>query len=345
MCWHLPKVNENSMAGWLGNNGLWGVDLFFVLSGFLIANQLFRSLANQGRFSFKQFYIRRIFRTWPNYFVVFLLYFFIPAVWEQPVMPPAWKFLTFTQNFGLGFSAFSHAWSLCIEEQFYLVFPVIALALWRVRDRHLAIGTVLFVLIGGMIVRGALWLEFVQANTGQYFSMIYYPTWGRLDGLVLGVSIAAIKNFLPGSWMALQKYGNGILLGGLLILVLGFRLQGDRLQLTSTILGFPIVALGFMCLVIAALSPQSILARVKIPGASAISTLAFSLYLLHKQVFHLTGRLLDRAGIQGQIPFLILSLFASFLAASVLYMIIERPFLKIRDRLSSHQASIVNGLK
>ena len=128
MCHYEIFVSHKPTFGFLGKIGWIGVDLFFVLSGYLISNQIFSSIVNQRVFSLKTFYYRRILRTLPNYLFVLGIYFLIPSFRENEILPPLWKFLTFTQNLNLNVgTAFSHAWSLCIEEQFYLIFPILAL--------------------------------------------------------------------------------------------------------------------------------------------------------------------------------------------------------------------------
>jgi len=118
-----PTFGFASVLGWVG------VDLFFVLSGYLIANQVFSGVARGHQLSPKLFYIRRGLRTLPAFWFVLALYFLFPAVMGGQPPPPLWRFLTFTQNLGLhGGTAFSHAWSLCIEEQFYLVLPLLVVA-------------------------------------------------------------------------------------------------------------------------------------------------------------------------------------------------------------------------
>jgi peptidoglycan/LPS O-acetylase OafA/YrhL len=110
--------------------GRTGVDLFFVLSGFLIASQLIERIKQHGGFSLKEFYIKRFFRIIPVYLVVVAIYFCFPFFREKEGLPPLWKFLTFTQNLGIDLKnggAFSHAWSLCVEEHFYVFFPVVLL--------------------------------------------------------------------------------------------------------------------------------------------------------------------------------------------------------------------------
>jgi peptidoglycan/LPS O-acetylase OafA/YrhL len=112
--------------------GWTGVDLFFVLSGFLIASQLFAILQKGQKISLKTFFLKRFFRIMPLFGVVLGIYFCFPAFREKEALPPLWKFLTFTQNFGLNLKdngTFSHAWSLCVEEHFYLIFPIILISL------------------------------------------------------------------------------------------------------------------------------------------------------------------------------------------------------------------------
>src|SRR6478609_5083764 len=108
--------------GWIG------VDLFFVLSGYLIGGQLLAPLARDQSISLGRFFARRALRIMPAYFVVLAIYIFLPSWREYPDMYPWWKFLVSVQNIGLhGGTAFSHAWSLAVEDQFYLALPFILL--------------------------------------------------------------------------------------------------------------------------------------------------------------------------------------------------------------------------
>lgn len=87
---HAPTFDWGSVAGWVG------VDLFFVLSGYLIANQIFSGIAAGRELSLKSFYARRFLRTLPNYYVVLALYFLFPVLMGGRTPPPLWTFLTFT---------------------------------------------------------------------------------------------------------------------------------------------------------------------------------------------------------------------------------------------------------
>lgn len=139
-----------------------GVDLFFVLSGYLISNQLFSDLVRGRALSLKAYYARRLLRTLPNFYVVLALYFLFPLVLGGSSAPPLWKFLTFAQNRGLqAGTAFSHAWSLCIEEQFYLLLPALVLLAARYGKSIRAAWFVLGVLVlAGIAIRSgccAIW--------------------------------------------------------------------------------------------------------------------------------------------------------------------------------------------
>lgn len=124
--WHVPGDSWIVRFGWMG------VDLFFVLSGFLIAGQLLRPWARGAAPNYPRFITRRLLRTIPAYLVVLALYFRVPWLRDGLEIQPLWQFLTFTQNLFLDATprkVFSHVWSLCVEEQFYLVFPLVVAGL------------------------------------------------------------------------------------------------------------------------------------------------------------------------------------------------------------------------
>src|ERR1700712_4267348 len=121
---HPAWVNKIGSFGWSG------VDLFFVLSGFLISGQLFATIARGNKIWLTEFFIKRFFRIIPPFLVVVILYAAWPALREWGHLSPIWKYLTFTLNFGFDlrkYGTFSHVWSLCVEEQFYLVLPLMFL--------------------------------------------------------------------------------------------------------------------------------------------------------------------------------------------------------------------------
>src|SRR5438445_11339406 len=122
-------------------------------------------------------------------------------------MYPTWKFLLSVQNIGLhGGTAFSHAWSLAVEDQFYLCLPFILLFANRWPRAAIIIPSV--IVLGGILLRTFLAHQNLD-ETGVSFRgfqvWIYYPTWTRLDPLVFGVALAAIEKFRPQLWQRLTN--------------------------------------------------------------------------------------------------------------------------------------------
>src|SRR5476651_2470340 len=160
LAFHYIAVSGKSTFGFIGDIGWTGVDLFFVLSGYLIGNQIFSQIVQGRNFSLMTFYAKRLLRTLPNYYLVLAMYFIFPLALGERVTAPLWQFLTFTQNLGLRpGQTFSHSWSLCIEEQFYLILPAIVMVIARLKGARqvgwIAIGTAI---VAGMVVRGMAWL-------------------------------------------------------------------------------------------------------------------------------------------------------------------------------------------
>jgi peptidoglycan/LPS O-acetylase OafA/YrhL len=317
VCFHLNgKVNQTFVNS-IGHVGWAGVDLFFVLSGYLIGNQWFRGLA------LTDFYIRRALRILPSFLVVLSLYFIWPACRENELNVPLWRFLTFTQNFNLTFGAFSHAWSLCIEEQFYWLFPLTALFLSK-KPRFCSIYLIAFVIIFGMAMRGIIWSHCDRDLMHAYYRLIYYPTYTRLDGLTMGIMVALIKNFAPNIWVKIKAKSSVVGFIGALIAAAALLLFEHPYALTTVIVGFPLLALGFGCLVASCASENGLLAQAQIPGASTLATLAYCIYLSHKQVFHLF------LTPEARYPLLVFPVI--FTAGWVLHITVEKPFLDLRGK-------------
>ena len=111
-----------------------GVDLFFVLSGYLITSQLLKEIKDSKQLRLKPFFIKRFFRIIPGYVFVLFCYYFFPSFREKAHLSALWQFLSFSFNLVLdphGTTSFSHAWSLCIEEQFYFALPILLLLLLK----------------------------------------------------------------------------------------------------------------------------------------------------------------------------------------------------------------------
>src|SRR6478672_3868002 len=216
-----------SSAPWPIGFGWMGVDLFFVLSGFLIAGQLLKPWASGTRPDYGRFFLRRALRTIPAFAVVVMIYFAFSQLRETPNIQPFWQFATFTENLlfdPTAPKAFDQVWSLCVEEQFYLLFPL-ALALVAMKPSARKVVTVLLaILTAGILLRAFLWLALVankpfdmhsQSSWQAYVTLIYYPTWSRLDGLLAGITLATLKIFRPSAWKRFVARPNLLVAAGL----------------------------------------------------------------------------------------------------------------------------------
>lgn len=326
----------------IGEFGWTGVDLFFVLSGFLISGQLFENIKSGKGLALKDFYIKRFFRIIPAYLLILCLYFTIPGFKEKPGLPPLWKFLTFTQNLGLDLRAtraFSHAWSLCIEEQFYLLLPFTLLALMRMKILRYGGYLLLALIVGGLLSRWVCFDHFVDPvseDPGMYaiwYKFIYYPTYARLEGLLTGVSIAAVFAFRPTLKDFLIRQHNWLLLAGAGILTAAYFIVEDQASLTATLVGFLLVSLGYGALVTAAISPSNFLFRWSSKITAWLATLSYAIYLSHKAVIHLTQEWLSAyTDASGTIMF-VASAVTSIAAGLILHFFIEKPFLHLRSQV------------
>lgn len=337
-------VSPENLFGFISSVGWTGVDLFFVLSGYLIGNQILSAFSKRQDFSLKLFYIRRFLRTLPNYYFVLALYFIFPVALGGTATAPFWSFLTFTQNLGLGpGETFTHSWSLCIEEQFYVIFPIIALLIASSRR---SIGLAWTAIVGAMVLamflRGFNWYAHGEESISarSFMEHIYYSSFTRFDELLPGVAIALLKNFHPTLYAALLRRGNLLLLAGLASVGLMFYvfqnyeyIRGFGRTFQVVTFGYSFLAISFAILVLAALSPDCWLNRIRIPGATQIALWSYAIYLIHKPLFQVLKTPLTEYGIDihgglGVTIIMAVSIFCGW----ALYFFVETPFMKLRDR-------------
>jgi len=318
--------------------GWTGVDLFFVLSGFLISSQLFQEIKNEGQISLKNFFLKRVFRILPAYFFTVALYFCLPFFREKESLPPLWKFLTFTQNLDLNLKdegTFSHCWSLCVEEHFYLFLPLILMFIVSGKWMKRAYLVLVLFFVFGIAIRiysyNDLYLPNVsdESNWMYWYKYIYYPTYNRLDGLLAGVLIAGLFHFYPKIWAKISPFGNLIFLVGLMILVVAYFLCEDQMTFNASVFGFPLIALGYGCFVLGAISPISFLYHCNSRVLTRIATLSYAVYLTHKGVIHITHQLLEKFEIESNLM-LVICVITCLGFAQIVHIIVEKPFMKLR---------------
>lgn len=330
----------------IAKHGAMGVDLFFALSGFLIGSQLLKVYAEGRTPAFGEFYRRRAFRILPAYLVVLALYFTVPAFSEVKGIQPLWQFLTFTQNLKYDAAhsrAFSHSWSLCVEEYFYLLFPLIAFFLMRKPSWQKTAWVVAGIVLGGIALRAWVWINLAypdtpigvvpESNSVLWLERLYYPTWCRLDGILAGVCVAAIRCFRPAIWEKMMRHATVVLAAGVGCVALYIVFLAPPRAFNASVFGYPLTALGLALIVAAAASPHGLIAKIKLPGIQLTALMAYSTYLMHKQAFRWVKVYFPSVdATPGAVQFIVYAA-AGIGSGAALYYAIELPFLKLRDRL------------
>lgn len=335
--YHLPKVNHQIAWRAITHFGYLGVDLFFVLSGYLIGGQIFNNIKKTNSFSIKTFYLKRFLRTLPNYYVALVINILI--IGSQFF---DWRYYFFVQNFG-GLYQFTHSWSLCIEEHFYLFFPLIVSIFHRKEKLNKFPFFILGIIITSFIWRFSFWFftrpdltyaKDISQGYELYFKNIFYPSIGRLDGIALGTLIAYTKFFKESLWNRLLEKSNLFLASGVFLLGVLSPFIYFKVGWFNVLFGFPLISLSFGLILISAANSKSILGKIKIPGLTTISLLSYSLYLTHIWGIDIAQTICGKFSIQlTSLIAYILMFTISFAFALTLYIFIERPFLKIRHRL------------
>lgn len=331
--------------GWIEEYGWMGVDLFFVLSGYLIGRQVLVRYKRGDGVDLKAFYRQRAYRILPAYLAVVALYFAFPGIREQEKIQPLWQFLSFTMNLFVDQSslhAFSSAWSLCVEEHFYLIFPLAVLFIAPRSNAKRVTALLLGLVIAGLAWRGFAWWQFAapSANGGvawemdgrRYMELVYYPTYARLDGLLCGIGLSILSVYRTPQWERLQRHANVVALFGIATVLFAAWLFRDIYTFGACVFGFPILSFGLALLVASAASPASLLARVRVPGAAWIAATSYSIYLSHKAMLKLAADYLPEHLRHHGIFSFLCCLCVAILAAALLHYLVERPFLLLRER-------------
>ena len=332
------------LLGTLFGYGAFGVDLFFVLSGFLITGILVDSVDKKA--FFKTFYMRRVLRIFPLYYAVLLGLFLLTPVLHLEWRGMGWLMLGYLQNLrpaqvasfspGTGLQL-NHFWSLAVEEQFYLVWPAVV---FFMRDRKQLFWTTLA--ISGL----ALALRLGLAFAGVGALAVHVTTFTRADSLLLGGALSLL--YRSEYWSKVQRFAPwgslaaaGVILGSIVLLEgyasaypstsLGARLWIDGLRYT-------VLALGASCLIACSLRPGSICAWIfEQSWLRFFGRYSYGIYVLHMvalpflvnrqraAIFSAThSKMLAVAG--AGLSALMLSVIAAYFS----FHLFEKPFLHLK---------------
>jgi peptidoglycan/LPS O-acetylase OafA/YrhL len=334
-------------AGWAG------VDLFFVLSGFLISGLLFREHQQYRRIDFKQFIVRRGLKIYPGFYCLIAATVGIAVLnkWNLP-----WKRIFaevfFVQNYFIGL--WSHTWSLAIEEHFYLLLPLLLIALARINKLNedpfrllpwLYVGLA-SVLLGLRLLSG--WIvsfDFVDVNTFCHRHL--FPSHLRLDSLFLGVVLAYAYHYHPAALKDWVLRRQAFLLGVAVMAVLPIFIWPLINTPYHYTVGFTLLAYGFAAILLLSVTkgyPAGGFFGPPVHWCAYIGAHSYSIYLWHLAV----GMLATEAVLRWRAPWWVEPL--AFLAGSILVGIImakliELPMLKVRDRFFPSRSKLPAAAK
>jgi len=311
--------------------GFLGVDVFFVLSGYLISTILLRDYRSFGRIRFGHFYVRRVRRLMPALLATLVLTW---AVWglipkAGPFLPAATACLFYYANWYTCFngsaamSGLGHTWSLSIEEQFYIVWPVLLLALLVFCRTSKRQATVVFSLVGALaIMRAVLYCS--NSMLGTYFS-----TLARADAILIGAGCAlatfergGVQEFWAGRRGTLIAWACGITL----VILTAFMTQESDFLFMG---GLSIVALYAAAIMLHIThSKNGLMTRLMASRfAVAIGKRSYGIYLYHFPIFIACGALGTPTVWWQTVGLNAVKISITLLIAWLSYRFIERPFL------------------
>jgi peptidoglycan/LPS O-acetylase OafA/YrhL len=308
------------------------VDLFFVLSGFLISGLLFREFKASGGIRIGRFLVRRGLKIYPAYYLLLtgtLIYY---DFFAKPIaLRRAATDALFLQSYFRG--TWGHLWSLAIEEHFYILLPV---ALWLLLRRGTSqpLRPVPLLCAGVAVVCLAMRVWRVLAGAPIAFVEAFTPSHLRLDSLSFGVLICWFWEFRPAVIRTLTMWrGRLLLFASALFLGLAY-LQTFRDSQNPWICttGFTCLYLGYGGAMIYALSlvrPTGLWVRTLAP----LGQYSYTIYLLHVPV----KAMIWSAGIDG-IAAILLYFLGTAAAGIAAAKLIEQPVLLFRDRLFPAEA-------
>jgi peptidoglycan/LPS O-acetylase OafA/YrhL len=342
LAFHLGLVQ----GGWIG------VDVFFVLSGFLITTLLAQEWQKTGSISFGHFYLRRALRLFPALFSLFLVSYGCTRVLRtqgeatalgREIVVAACYVSNWPSFHHTSMPTLGHTWSLSVEEQFYVLWPVLLFLLLRSGLRRR--GVLLVVCVGILVAAGTRDVLHrarprVEPERGAYVIQMYMGLHTRADTLLVGclVGLLATGNLLPRTARFRYRTGVASLISVLVIGVM-LKVSGlDHSQFYHCL--FTAVALMVGVILVRLLSGpvrfgSPLLESSVLVGVGRIS---YSLYLVHIPIIHW----LHPSALGWAAPGMtVLAGGLSFAAALVSYFCIERPCLRLKDRL--HAAEPVAG--
>ncbi|GHC58770.1 acyltransferase family protein [Roseibacillus persicicus] len=317
-------------------SGSVGVEIFFVLSGFLITGILSREFQESGAVSRKNFYIRRLLRLTPALLLAVALFAVLFSLTHHyfPTREVAIA-LTYTANWAealwnLDLGAMAHCWTLATEEQFYFLWPFVIVALEKTikttKGKALALTTIALALAG-----------YRAAVVGSYSpARIYFGLDTHMDGLVMGSALAYFAAILrtseksrSTSYHILSWIVVPVSLFVLLALMYLFKWDSTGLHQY----GFFLAALSSVAIILdLTLSPFSLIQKpLSLPPLVYLGKISYGLYLFHYPLYHFITEVMPDASFLVKAP---LKIGLSILVAALSFHLVEVKFLTLKKHFA-----------
>ncbi len=339
-------LSAESYPGLFFNWGWHGVDIFFVLSGFLIGGQLIEDNF-EGRFSFKRFYLKRILRTFPPYYFYYAL---VTVVYSYSIGAFALRNTTILKDLLLHLAYLNNYieviarrselfWSLAIEEQFYLIMPLIMFLIIRYAKKYIFPALLAFILLGTLI-RIALYEPGLSAMGWAHG--FYTPFHTRFDELLFGVAAAYIFINYKDSLKRLSSIWKALFLTITALCLGASYLYGSMepgyfntcWQFTVTGLGSALLILYITIFPVARFVPAKSVFRLT-------ARLSYTMYIYHMIILNLYLSYLAKKGITSAgsstalfAVLLLIYIAGLFVISGFFYSIIEMPFMYYRRKIT-----------
>jgi len=366
----IEKIYDYPFLNWVTKGDL-GVDLFFVISGFLIGGIIFKEIKSSEKFNFKRFYVRRFLRLSPVYiFAIFLNLYFLKELGQDNLLL-YWPNLLYINNYLPG-SPMGWTWSLAIEEQFYIIVPFLLVFIFpRFRNK-----AVFFIVLSAISI-SLTWyyvyvfkqytlpfnLTFLSDDWKAWFDSYYMVTHLRYIGLLLGVALAyinvyktkEIKNIFESKAKLVTIFSIISVIG---FITISFTPLGEWMPLQDSIFNHlnihvgkwyeilvrPLFSLFTSFIILACIHGNNFIINPINKFLSSkffypIAQVSYSAYLFHEMfIIWVSPRLLKYLSpsfTHTQIFLIIVfvSLIAILIVSVFMYYLIEQPFQKIREKI------------
>ncbi len=349
MLFHLESTTFNLPQSSYFNQFLYrgyhGVDLFFVLSGFLIGGQLIESL-RAGSFSFKEFYIKRFFRIAPAYYMAIMVSILYYSVWidmfilrDDIFLKDFLVHIFYLQDYIPVLIQSGLYWSLAVEEQFYILIPGLIFLFYGRRQGRL-FGFLLFFILAGFAMKFLIY-DLLYDPSREWSLDFYRPLHMRFDSLLLGV-LSALAFITYRNKLRQNAVAYKIALYSVTAVCLGlsFFYGSFGHGYFNSVWQFTLSGIGFSTLILAAATfskPEMPLQRFFKP----IARFSYAMYLYHMMVkviflnFLVQYFTVDNTRVTNFLMVFAVYFIIVFSLCGVHYLLIENPFLKYRKRLLS----------